>query len=267
MTTPDVDFPDLDDVDAKLLKLAKERGLRILTTDFNLNRLARIQDVDVLNVNELANALKPAVLPGESFDVRVIREGKEHDQGVGYLDDGTMVVVEGGRKLMGETAAVQVTSVLQSPSGKMIFTRVSAERGREMSATWAIVVAGGDGARLGADRPKAFVGCGGRPLLAHSIDLLEDHPAVDRIVLVVPAEWEEPATLLADELAAGKVTAAVSGGETRALSVAAGLDEVPADAGADPGARRGPPVRVAGADRPPARGARGRTTASCRRCR
>ena len=125
VTTPDVDFPELEDVDAKLLKLAKARGLRILTTDFNLNRLAKIQDVVVLNVNELANALKPAVLPGESFDVRVIREGKEHDQGVGYLDDGTMVVVEGGRKLLGETAAVEVTSVLQSPSGKMIFSKVS----------------------------------------------------------------------------------------------------------------------------------------------
>ena len=125
VTTPDVDFPELDDVDAKLLKLAKDRGLRILTTDFNLNRLARIQDVVVLNVNELANALKPAVLPGESFDVRVIREGKEHDQGVGYLDDGTMVVVEGGRRMLGETTAVEVTSVLQSPSGKMIFTKVS----------------------------------------------------------------------------------------------------------------------------------------------
>ena len=125
VTTPDVDFPELDDVDAKLLKLAKDRGLRILTTDFNLNRMARIQDVVVLNVNELANALKPAVLPGESFDVRVIREGKEHDQGVGYLDDGTMVVVEGGRRLLGSTAAVEVTSVLQSPSGKMIFTKVS----------------------------------------------------------------------------------------------------------------------------------------------
>jgi len=98
-----------------------------------------------------------------------------------------------------------------------------------VSPTWAIVVAGGDGARLGADRPKAFVGLGGRPLLAHSIDLFEDHPAVDRIVLVVPAEWEEPATLLADELAAGKVAAAVPGGATRALSVAAGLAEVGAD--------------------------------------
>jgi 2-C-methyl-D-erythritol 4-phosphate cytidylyltransferase len=99
-----------------------------------------------------------------------------------------------------------------------------------MSPAWAIVVAGGDGARLGADRPKAFVGLGGRPLLAHSIDLLEDHPAVDRVVLVVPAEWEEPASLLADELAAGKVAAAVRGGETRALSVAAGLAEVPGGA-------------------------------------
>ena len=99
-----------------------------------------------------------------------------------------------------------------------------------MSSTWAIVVAGGDGARLGADQPKAFVRLGGRPLLAHSIDLLEDHPAVDRIVLVVPAEWEEPATLLADELVAGKVAAAVPGGETRALSVAAGLDAVGDDA-------------------------------------
>jgi len=99
-----------------------------------------------------------------------------------------------------------------------------------VSPTWAIVVAGGDGARLGAGRPKAFVGLGGRPLLAHSIDLFEDHPAIDRIVLVVPAEWEEPATLLADELAAGKVAAAVPGGATRALSVAAGLAEVAGDA-------------------------------------
>jgi len=99
-----------------------------------------------------------------------------------------------------------------------------------VSPTWAIVVAGGDGARLGADRPKAFVGLGGRQLLAHSIDLFEDHPAVDRIVLVVPAEWEEPATLLADELAAGKVAVAVPGGATRALSVAAGLAEVAGDA-------------------------------------
>jgi 2-C-methyl-D-erythritol 4-phosphate cytidylyltransferase len=101
-----------------------------------------------------------------------------------------------------------------------------------MSATWAIVVAGGEGSRLGADRPKAFVRLAGRPLLAYAIDLLDDHPAVDRVVLVVPAEWEEQATFLADQLAAGKVVAAVRGGDTRALSVAAGLAEVPGDAGA-----------------------------------
>jgi uncharacterized protein YacL len=124
VATPEVDFPELADVDAKLLKLAKQRGLRILTTDYNLNRLARIQDVIVLNVNELANALKPAVLPGERLEIRLIREGKEHDQGIGYLDDGTMVVVEGGRRRVGDTVGVEVTSVLQSPSGKMIFTRL-----------------------------------------------------------------------------------------------------------------------------------------------
>ena len=129
VATPEIDFPELADVDAKLLKLAKQRGLRILTTDYNLNRLARIQDVVVLNVNELANALKPAVLPGERLEIRLIREGKEADQGVGYLDDGTMVVVEGGRRRVGDTVDVQVTSVLQSPSGKMIFTRIGESGG------------------------------------------------------------------------------------------------------------------------------------------
>jgi len=126
ISTPDVDYRDLQDVDAKLLRLAQERNLPILTTDYNLNKVARIQGVTVLNVNELANALKPAVLPGESLRVKVIREGKEQEQGVGYLDDGTMIVVEGGRGLVGTTIDVEVTSVLQSPSGKMIFSRVAA---------------------------------------------------------------------------------------------------------------------------------------------
>jgi uncharacterized protein YacL len=124
VSTPEVDVPGVADVDAKLLKLAKDRGVAILTTDFNLNRLAQIQDVQVLNVNDLANALKPAVLPGEQLEVKLIREGKESGQGVGYLDDGTMVVVESGGDRVGETLAVQVTSVLQQPSGKIIFTRV-----------------------------------------------------------------------------------------------------------------------------------------------
>lgn len=121
----DRDFPGLAEVDAKLIKLAKEMSARILTTDYNLNKLAQIQGVDVLNVNQLANALKPVVLPGESLQVRVIREGKEEDQGVAYLDDGTMVVIEGGRGKVGQAVAVEVTSVLQNPSGKMVFTKLA----------------------------------------------------------------------------------------------------------------------------------------------
>ncbi|MGN6379602.1 MAG: 2-C-methyl-D-erythritol 4-phosphate cytidylyltransferase [Gaiellales bacterium] len=101
----------------------------------------------------------------------------------------------------------------------------------EAVGTWAIVVAAGEGSRLGADRPKAFVGFAGRVLLAPAVELMEDHPAVDGVVVVVPAGWEEPATLLAEELVAGKVRAAVAGGATRAQSVAAGLDEVPGGAG------------------------------------
>ncbi|MDX6646359.1 MAG: hypothetical protein QOK40_2086 [Miltoncostaeaceae bacterium] len=117
------DYPDLDGVDGKLVRLAQEMGAAIVTTDFSLNKVAQIQGVEVLNINELANALKPAVLPGEPLQVKVIREGKEFDQGVGYLDDGTMIVVDGGRALMGQQIEVEVTSVLQSPSGKMIFSR------------------------------------------------------------------------------------------------------------------------------------------------
>jgi len=119
------DFPSLSEVDAKLIKLAKEMKAAILTTDYNLNKLSQIQGVEVLNVNELANSLKAVFLPGESLGVRVMREGKEEDQGVAYLDDGTMVVIEGGRSRVGEEVEVEVTSVLQNPSGKMIFTRLA----------------------------------------------------------------------------------------------------------------------------------------------
>jgi uncharacterized protein YacL len=124
-TVRTAEYPELEGVDAKLVRLAQDIGGAIVTTDFNLNKVARIQGVEVLNVNELANALKPAVLPGEPLQVKVIREGKEYDQGVGYLDDGTMIVVEGGRALVGQEVEVEVTSVLQSPSGKMIFTRTT----------------------------------------------------------------------------------------------------------------------------------------------
>ena len=125
VATPEIAVPDIADVDAKLVRVAHELDLPILTTDYNLNKVAQIQGVQVLNVNDLANALKPAVLPGEALRVKVIREGKEAEQGVGYLDDGTMIVVEGARDHIGELVETEVTSVLQSPSGKMIFTRLA----------------------------------------------------------------------------------------------------------------------------------------------
>lgn len=124
LTIHEDDFPDVPEVDAKLVKLAKLLGAMVLTVDFNLNRVATIQNVRVLNINELANALKPVVFPGEGMEIKLIKEGKEHNQAIGYLEDGTMVVVEEGRKLIGQTIKVSVTSVLQTQAGRMIFTKV-----------------------------------------------------------------------------------------------------------------------------------------------
>lgn len=124
----DQDFPEVMGVDAKLTALSKVTGMPLTTNDFNLNKVAEIQGVKILNINELANALKPVVLPGEEMKVKIIREGKEPGQGVGYLDDGTMVVVEHGKKMVGNEAAVVTTSVLQTPAGKMIFTELKEER-------------------------------------------------------------------------------------------------------------------------------------------
>lgn len=115
---------DLPDVDTKLVQLAKRLNAKIITNDFNLNKVAEIQEVKVLNVNELANALKPVVLPGEEMTVQVIKDGKEPGQGVGYLDDGTMIVVDGGRRHIGQTIRVIVTSVLQTTAGRMIFAKL-----------------------------------------------------------------------------------------------------------------------------------------------
>ncbi|MHB9091871.1 MAG: PIN domain-containing protein, partial [Chloroflexota bacterium] len=109
------------DVDSKLVKMAKQLGCAIMTNDYNLNRVAALQGVRVLNINELANALKAVLLPGEEITVRVIQEGKELGQGVGYLDDGTMVVIEGGRRYLGSPLTVAVTRVLQTVAGRMIF--------------------------------------------------------------------------------------------------------------------------------------------------
>ena len=117
------DFPELTEVDTKLVRLAKILGGKVVTNDYNLNKVAELQGVRVLNINELAGALKPVVLPGEQLEVRIIKEGKEYNQGVAYLDDGTMVVVENGRSLIGQTGRVMVTSVLQTAAGRMIFAK------------------------------------------------------------------------------------------------------------------------------------------------
>jgi uncharacterized protein YacL len=117
------DPEDIAQVDAKLVRLAQERGAKLVTNDYNLNRVALVEGVTVLNINELANAVKPVLLPGDELRVSVIREGREMHQGVGYLDDGTMIVVENGRRLIGETIDVAVTSALQTNAGRMIFAR------------------------------------------------------------------------------------------------------------------------------------------------
>lgn len=117
------DFPDIIETDAKLIKLAKLLSGRVFTNDYNLNKVAELQGVQVLNINELSNALKPVMLPGEVVEVKVVKEGKEHNQGIGYLDDGTMIVVEGGRQLIGQRKKVAVTSVLQTAAGRMIFAK------------------------------------------------------------------------------------------------------------------------------------------------
>nr|SIP63091.1 Pili retraction protein pilT [uncultured bacterium] len=120
----DVRQEDDAEVDVRLLRLAVALGGAVMTNDYNLNKVAGVAGVPVLNVNELASALRPAVLPGEEMPVRIVREGKEPGQGVAYLDDGTMVVVENGRRRVGETLDAEVTTVLQTSAGRMIFARV-----------------------------------------------------------------------------------------------------------------------------------------------
>ena len=119
----DIDFPDIREVDLKLIELGRTLRGKIVTNDFNLNKVAQLRGVDVLNINELANALKPVVLPGEFMKVFILKEGKEYNQGVAYLDDGTMVVVDNARRMISKNIDVVVTSVLQTTAGKMIFGR------------------------------------------------------------------------------------------------------------------------------------------------
>jgi uncharacterized protein YacL len=121
----DLDFPQIREVDRRLIETARAVGGMIVTNDYNLNKVAELHGVRVLNVNELANALRPVVLPGELMNVYVLREGKEAGQGVAYLDDGTMVVIEQGKKYLSQSVNVSVTSVLQTTAGRMIFTRLA----------------------------------------------------------------------------------------------------------------------------------------------
>ncbi|HQE79211.1 MAG TPA: TRAM domain-containing protein [Syntrophorhabdaceae bacterium] len=120
----DYDFPKLKDVDSKLIALAKKLNAKIITNDYNLNKVAELQGIEVLNMNQLATALKPTILPGEVMNIKILKEGKEYGQGIGYLDDGTMVVVDEARKMLGKSVDVVVTSVLQTTSGRMIFAKI-----------------------------------------------------------------------------------------------------------------------------------------------
>lgn len=119
----DIDFEDVAEVDVKLIKLAQKMNGIIVTNDYNLNKVASLQDIIILNINELANAVKPVVLPGEEMVIQIVKEGKEYNQGISYLDDGTMIVVEDGRKFINENIQVIVTSVLQTAAGRMIFAK------------------------------------------------------------------------------------------------------------------------------------------------
>jgi uncharacterized protein YacL len=124
----DKDVPEVPDVDGKVVRLAKDMGSKVVTTDFNLNKIAALEGVVCLNVNDLGVALKPVVLPGESMPIFVMKEGKEREQGIGYLDDGTMVVVEDGRRFIGKRVEVAVTSILQNPAGRMVFGKAKGEK-------------------------------------------------------------------------------------------------------------------------------------------
>ncbi len=118
------DYDDTDEVDSKLVRMAIEKGWRIITNDFNLHQVAELQGISVLNLNDLAKAMKPPVIPGEQLFVQLIKQGKEEDQGVAYLDDGTMIVVSDGSRAIGHEAPVVITSVYQTATGRMIFAKL-----------------------------------------------------------------------------------------------------------------------------------------------
>lgn len=165
------DFPQAMDVDHKLIELARRNGAKIVTNDFNLNKVATVQGLSVLNVNELANALKPVVLPGEQMRVFILREGKEANQGVAYLDDGTMVVVDGARRFLNKTVDIAVTSVHQTTAGKMIFGRLDERVEQAPQGARQAAAAGAGGLRNDIPRraqDAALTDRGPRPIFPES---------------------------------------------------------------------------------------------------
>jgi uncharacterized protein YacL len=148
------DFPAVREVDLKLIELAKLYEGKIVTNDFNLNTVAQLQGVEVLNINELANALKPIVLPGETMKVFILKEGKEYNQGVAYLDDGTMVVVDNARKMIGKNVDISVTSVLQTTAGKMIFGKWDERNAARAESSRAVVVPAPSGSPIANGESK-----------------------------------------------------------------------------------------------------------------
>ena len=188
-------YPEITEVDAKLVAFARDRGAAILTNDFNLNRVAELQGIRVLNINELANAVKAVVHPGEEMSVKIIQEGKEPGQGVGYQDDGTMIVVEGGNRFMNREVGVTVTRVLQTVAGRMIFAQPREEPTRR-SATpsveaqvGAILVAGGRGRRMGGD--KLWIEFSGRPAWRWGLDALLAVRDMSYVIVVAPPDATE----------------------------------------------------------------------------
>ncbi|MBQ6426313.1 MAG: TRAM domain-containing protein [Clostridia bacterium] len=123
----ETDYEDIEEVDLKLLKLAQESDGILVTNDYNLNKVATVQEVDVLNINDLANAVKPILLPGEEISLAIVKEGKENGQGIGYLEDGTMVIVDGGKQCIGEERKITITSALQTSAGRMVFAKLDPE--------------------------------------------------------------------------------------------------------------------------------------------
>jgi 2-C-methyl-D-erythritol 4-phosphate cytidylyltransferase len=230
-------------VDTKLIRMAKAIKGRVVTNDFNLNKIAQLQEVEVVNINDLAQALRPVVLPGEDMEVKIIRAGEEPGQGVGYLEDGTMVVVEQGRDLIGQKVPVTVNNVYQTSAGRMIFGKHAASvkpaslaspknpgptlPGLPGHSVSVVVAAGGEGRRMRSELRKPWLSVAGEPVVVHTLRRFARLEITREIILVVHPEDVVRANDLVRGFPALWVT---PGGESRVASVRAGLARVSPDA-------------------------------------